>query len=80
MTAIAALAAGVPVKVVSQRLGHADITVTLKVYAHMMPGDDEAAAAITDGLLAIVLLAMSCSRLSCSRFRDQSVTTGPNSV
>ncbi len=44
--ATAALAAGVPVKVVSQRLGHADITTTLRTYAHVMPGDDEAAAAV----------------------------------
>ena len=43
--ATAALAAGVPVKVLSQRLGHADVTVTLRIYAHVMPGDDEAAAA-----------------------------------
>ncbi len=42
--ATAALAAGVPVKVLSQRLGHADVGVTLKIYAHVMPGDDEAAA------------------------------------
>ena len=49
--ATAALAAGVPVKVVSQRIGHADIGVTLKVYAHVMPGDDEAAAAAADRLL-----------------------------
>jgi integrase len=49
--ATAALAAGVPVKVVSQRIGHADITVTLKVYAHVMPGDDEFAAAQSDALL-----------------------------
>ncbi len=38
----------------SQRIGHADVTVTLKVYAYMLPGDDEsaadlAAAAITGG-------------------------------
>lgn len=44
--ATAALAAGVPVKVLSQRLGHADIGVTLRIYAHVMPGDDEAAAAL----------------------------------
>ena len=44
--ATAALAAGVPVKVLSQRLGHADIGVTLKIYAHVMPGDDEAAATL----------------------------------
>lgn len=50
--ATAALASGVPVKVVSQRLGHADIGVTLKVYAHVMPGDDQAAATAADDLLA----------------------------
>ncbi len=43
--ATAALGAGVPVKVLSRRLGHADIAVTLRVYAHVLPGDDEAAAA-----------------------------------
>jgi hypothetical protein len=42
----------VPVKVVSQRIGHADIAVTLKVYAHVMPGDDEDAALRADLLLA----------------------------
>lgn len=49
--ATAALAAGVPVKVLSQRIGHADIGVTLAVYAHVMPGDDEDAARRADALL-----------------------------
>lgn len=44
--ATAALAAGVPVKVLSSRLGHADVSVTLRIYAHVMPGDDEAAATL----------------------------------
>ena len=35
---------GVPINVVSKRLGHRDITVTLAYYAHLMPGNDEAAA------------------------------------
>ena len=50
--ATAALAASVPVKVLSQRVGHADVGVTLKVYAHVMPGDDEEAALRADALLA----------------------------
>ena len=50
--ATAALAAGVPVKVLSQRIGHADVGVTLKVYAHVLPGDDEDAAVRADALLA----------------------------
>lgn len=33
------------VKVVSERLGHAGVTVTLSVYAHVMPGDQRQAAA-----------------------------------
>jgi integrase len=42
--ATAALAAGVPAKVVSERLGHANIAITLDVYSHVIPGMDEAAA------------------------------------
>jgi integrase len=47
-----ALADGIPVKVLSQRIGHADVGVTLSVYAHVMPGDDEEAARRADALLA----------------------------
>jgi integrase len=49
--ATAALATGVPVKVVSQRIGHADVGVTLKIYAHVMPGDDQDAAERADSLI-----------------------------
>lgn len=38
------LSAGVPVKVVSERLGHASPTITLGVYAHVMPGMQREAA------------------------------------
>jgi integrase len=38
------LATGTPVKVVSERLGHASPTVTLSVYAHVLPGDQRTAA------------------------------------
>lgn len=38
------LAAGVPVKVVSERLGHASVTVTLTIYAHVMPAMGRQAA------------------------------------
>ena len=31
--------------VVSERLGHASVTVTLSIYAHVLPGDQKAAAA-----------------------------------
>jgi integrase len=38
------LAKGVPVQVVSERLGHASATITLQVYAHVMPGNQRDAA------------------------------------
>lgn len=40
------------VKVVSERLGHASVTVTLSVYAHVMPGDQRQAAARFAALVA----------------------------
>lgn len=42
--ATAALTAGIPAKVVSERLGHASVAVTLDVYSHVLPSLDEAAA------------------------------------
>jgi integrase len=39
------LAQGEQVKVVSERLGHASPTVTLTVYAHVLPGSQRQAAA-----------------------------------
>jgi integrase len=42
-----ALRAGVPIKVVSQRIGHADPAVTMQVYAHALEGDDATAAETT---------------------------------
>jgi integrase len=38
--ASALVAAGHSIKAVSRRLGHADVSMTLKVYAHLMPDDD----------------------------------------
>ena len=45
------LATGVPVKVVSARLGHTSIAMTMDVYAHLLPGQDAAAVAALDRLL-----------------------------
>jgi integrase len=42
--ASAALAAGVPAKVVSERLGHASVAFTLGQYTHLVPGLDRQAA------------------------------------
>jgi integrase len=40
------LLAGVPVHVVSQRLGHASAVVTMMVYAHVLPGSQREAASL----------------------------------
>ena len=45
------LAAGVNVKVVSDRLGHASVAFTLDTYAHVMPGQQAEAAAAVHALL-----------------------------
>lgn len=42
--ASAALKAGVPAKVISERLGHSTAAFTLQTYTHVIPGMDEAAA------------------------------------
>jgi integrase len=39
------LRAGVPVMVVTQRLGHSDVAITMRVYQHTTAQDDHAAAA-----------------------------------
>lgn len=41
---VASRAAGVDIKTISQRIGHADTNVTLSVYAHVFTTDDQAAA------------------------------------
>jgi integrase len=46
-----ALKAGVPVKVVSERLGHESPAFTLKQYAHVIPGMQAAAAAVVADLI-----------------------------
>jgi len=47
------LCAGVNVKVISERLGHASISITLDTYSHVMPGmQEEAAEKIDAGLRA----------------------------
>jgi len=45
------LKAGVHPKIVSERLGHASIAITLDTYSHVLPGLQEAAAEKFDRLL-----------------------------
>jgi integrase len=46
------LASGENVKVISERLGHASVTLTLDVYSHVLPGQQEAASAKLERLFA----------------------------
>lgn len=46
---------GVPVNVVSQRLGHAEPAITLNVYSHVLPGMQEEAALRVDEMMDEVL-------------------------
>jgi len=41
----------VPVKVVSERLGHSTASITLDVYSHVLPGMQEEAVARIDAAL-----------------------------
>ena len=46
------LAAGVPIKSVSSRLGHADASTTLNVYAHALESTDRQAADLVGQMYA----------------------------
>ncbi len=51
--ATAALKAGIPPKIISERLGHATAAFTLQTYTHVIPGMDEGAAnTVADLILA----------------------------
>jgi integrase len=45
------LAAGVPAKVMQERLGHANVSITLDLYTHVVPGMQEQAAATMGALV-----------------------------
>jgi integrase len=49
--ATAALAAAIPAKVVSERLGHANVSITLDTYSHVLPALQEDAANKVAGLI-----------------------------
>jgi integrase len=46
------LSQGASLKAVSQRLGHANAALTLRIYAHCLPGDDEKLSAAIAGVMA----------------------------
>lgn len=77
-SATLALGAGIHPKVVSERLGHSNIMITLETYSHVIPGLHEAAA----DQLAAVISATSSSRRSESsettiRFPNRFVGSSP---
>ena len=45
------IAAGVNPKALSTYMGHADISITLDRYGHLMPGNETAAAGLLDAYL-----------------------------
>ncbi len=68
--ATAALAAGIPAKVVSERLGHANIAITMDTYSHVLPGLDAQAA----GTVARLILGDADN--DPTRPVDKALTTG----
>jgi integrase len=50
------LSAGIHPKVVSERLGHASVGITLDTYSHVLPGLQAAAAEALDAVLAVPAL------------------------
>ena len=48
-----ALRAGIHPKVVSERLGHATVSITLDTYSHAIPAMQEEAAALIAGLVFV---------------------------
>ena len=49
------LAANVHPKIVQERLGHANIAITMDLYTHVMPGMQDEAASRVDAALRIAL-------------------------
>jgi integrase len=44
------LSKGIPVTVISKRLGHADMTMTLNIYSHLIPEDEDKAVNLINSL------------------------------
>src|SRR5262245_50042991 len=63
------LAVGENVKVISERLGHASVTLTLDVYSHVLPRQQEAASAKLERFVRIRGLGRNRLRLSAAGFR-----------
>jgi integrase len=51
------LSSGTPITAVSDRLGHANSSVTLSIYSHVLPADKSAAAEMWNTAMANVIQA-----------------------
>jgi len=47
------LRAGVNPKIVAARLGHSNVAMTMNVYAHLLPGDQQRAVRALDAALRV---------------------------
>jgi integrase len=72
--ATAALAAGIPAKVVSERLGHATIAITMDTYSHVLPGLDAQAAG------TVARLILGDPDQEPARPVDKPLTSGPRAA
>jgi integrase len=54
--ASALLNAGVPIQEVSKLLGHADPSITLRIYAHVLPESEKGTAKKLDEIFATIAL------------------------
>ena len=71
--ATAALKAGIPPKVISERLGHATAAFTLQTYTHVIPGMDESAAATVAALILAKESTADADGRTSGRMEDENV-------
>jgi integrase len=71
--ATAALKAGIPPKVISERLGHATAAFTLQTYTHVIPGMDESAAATVAALILAKGSTADADGRTLGRIEDENV-------
>ena len=67
------LKAGIHPKIVSERLGHANISITLDTYSHVLPGLEERAAERFDEMLKSRLIAEDVSKMLAKDPRPDSM-------
>ena len=73
------LKSGVPIKVVSERAGHANITITLSIYAHVLPNMQADAATIMDASLRAMENDAGTSATKCAQKFSPRWQSGANS-